>query len=48
MHFLGESGSSRNIVSSLKAQIERLQTDSKELNVKMLSGERRCSVFCIV
>ena len=43
-HMLGESGSSRGTVSSLKAQNERLKSDIKELHAKIQAGDRRCSV----
>ena len=44
-HMLGESGSSRGTVSSLRAQNERLKSDIKELHTKIQAGDRRCSVF---
>lgn len=42
---LGESGSSRGTVSSLRAQNERLKSDIKELHGKIQAGDRRCSVI---
>ena len=46
-HMLGESGSSRGTVSSLKAQNEHLKSDIKELHAKIHAGDRRCSVYKI-
>ena len=41
---LGESGSSRSAVSSLKAQNECLKSDIKKLHAKIQAGDCRYSV----